>query len=63
MAESASSNIQPYEVDNLMNFIATQDEYGEEVLEYVGDKIDKLCNSVCHRARRAKMVMVDRTLV
>ena len=60
MAESASSTI--YE-DNLMNFVSTQDEHGEEILEYAGENIDKLCNSVGHRDRRAKMVMIDRTLV
>ena len=60
MAESVSSTI--YE-DNLMNFVSTQDEHGEEILEYAGENIDKLCNSVGHRERRAKMVMIDRTLV
>ena len=46
-----------------MNFISYEDNNGEEVLQYAGDDIDNLCNSFGHRDRRAKMVMLDKTLV
>ena len=53
----------PEEEDDYMNFVSYEDDNGEQVYQYAGQDIDKLCNSFGHRDRRAKMVMLDKTLV